>query len=166
MVFASATGLDYVRRQRMQRLFLTVVFTLALLQAGLAADSAWLTDLSKAKAQAKAEGKLVLMNFTGSDFCSSCMRLHKEVFPAKDFAEYAKKRLVLMELDFPLKKKQAPELKAANEALAKEFKVDGYPTLIVLNAEGKKLGEVEFDLFDATPKDLVAAIEKLVPKKK
>lgn len=151
----------------MRKLFCSLAVTLALLPSGLAADLAWLTDLPKAKAQAKAEGKLVLMDFTGSDFCSSCMRLHKEVFATKEFAEYAKKRLVLMELDFPLKKKQAPELKAANEALAKEFKVDGYPTLIVLAPDGKKLGEVEFDLFDATAKDVIAGIEKLAkPAKK
>lgn len=151
----------------MQRLLLTLAVTLGLLHTSLAADLTWLTDLPKAKVQAKAECKLVLMDFTGSDFCSSCIRLHQEVFATKEFAEYAKKRLVLMELDFPLKKKQAPELKAANEALAKEFKVDGYPTLIVLAPDGKKLGEVEFDLFDATAKDVIAGIEKLAkPAKK
>ncbi|MEQ2006112.1 MAG: thioredoxin family protein [Limisphaerales bacterium] len=150
----------------MKKLLLTLAASFVLALPALAADLTWLTDLPKAKAQAKAEGKLVLMDFTGSDFCSSCIRLHKEVFATKEFAEYAKKRLVLMELDFPLKKKQAPELKAANEALAKEFKVDGYPTLIVLAADGKKLGEAEFDLFDATAKDVIAAIEKLAKKAK
>ena len=108
-----------------------------------------------------AEGKLVLLDFTGSDFCSSCIRLHKEVFPAKEFAAFAKQRLILVEVDFPLKKKQPAALKAANEALSKEFKVDGYPTLILLGSDGKKLGEVEFDLFDASAKDVIAAIEKL-----
>ena len=150
----------------MKKLLLTLAAVVLLALPALAADLTWLTDLPKAKAQAKAEGKLVLMDFTGSDFCSSCIRLHKEVFSTKEFAEFAKKRLVLMELDFPLKKKQPAELKAANEALAKEFKVDGYPTLIVLAADGKKLGEVEFDLFDATSKDLIAAIEKLAAKAK
>lgn len=151
----------------MRKLFCSLAITLALLPSGLAADLNWLTDLPKAKEQAKAQGKLVLMDFTGSDFCSSCIRLHKEVFATKEFSEYAKKRLVLMELDFPLKKKQPDALKEANAALAKEFKVDGYPTLIVLAPDGKKLGEVEFDLFDATAKDVIAAIEKLAkPAKK
>ncbi len=151
----------------MRKLFCSLAITLALLPSGLAADLTWLTDLPKAKEQAKAQGRLVLLDFTGSDFCSSCIRLHKEVFATKEFAEYAKKRLVLMELDFPLKKKQPDALKEANAALAKEFKVDGYPTLIVLAADGKKLGEVEFDLFDATAKDVIAGIEKLAkPAKK
>ena len=150
----------------MRKLLFTLVTTLSLFQAALAAAPAWLTDLPQAKAQAKTEGKLVLLDFTGSDFCSSCIRLHKEVFPAKEFTAFAKQRLVLVEVDFPLKKTQPVALKAANEALAKEFKVDGYPTLILLAADGKKLGEVEFDLFDASPKDMIAAIEKLAKKAK
>lgn len=150
----------------MKKLLLTLATAIALALSAAAADLTWLTDFPKAQAQAKAEGKLVLMDFTGSDFCSSCMRLHKEVFATKEFAEFAKKRLVLMELDFPLKKKQPAALKEANAALAKEFKVDGYPTLIVLASDGKKLGEAEFDLFDATAKDVIAAIEKLAAKAK
>ncbi len=145
----------------MRKRLLSLAATLVLFQTAIAADSTWLTDLPKAKQQAKAEGKLVLLDFTGSDFCSSCIRLHKEVFPAKEFAAFAKQRLILVEVDFPLKKKQPAALKAANEALSKEFKVDGYPTLILLGSDGKKLGEVEFDLFDASAKDVIAAIEKL-----
>lgn len=145
----------------MRKRLLSLAATLVLFQTVIAADSTWLTDLPKAKQQAKAEGKLVLLDFTGSDFCSSCIRLHKEVFPAKEFAAFAKQRLILVEVDFPLKKKQSAALKAANEALSKEFKVDGYPTLILLGSDGKKLGEVEFDLFDASAKDVIAAIEKL-----
>lgn len=145
----------------MRKRLLSLAATLVLFQTVIAADSTWLTDLPKAKQQAKAEGKLVLLDFTGSDFCSSCIRLHKEVFPAKEFAAFAKQRLILVEVDFPLKKKQPAALKAANEALSKEFKVDGYPTLVLLGSDGKKLGEVEFDLFDASAKDVIAAIEKL-----
>lgn len=150
----------------MKKLLLILAAAFALALPALAADLPWLTDFPKAQAKAKAEGKLVLMDFTGSDFCSSCMRLHKEVFATKEFAEYAKKRLVLMELDFPLKKKQPDALKEANAAIQKQFKVDGYPTLIVLGSDGKKLGEAEFDLFDATAKDVIAAIEKLAKQAK
>ncbi len=149
----------------MKKLLLALA-ALAFTLPAFAAGPAWHTDLPKAQAKAKAEGKLVLLNFTGSDFCSSCMRRHEEVFPGKEFTEFAQKRLVLMELDFPLKKKQPAALKQANEAIQKQFKVDGFPTLILLAADGKKLGEVEIDLFDAKAKDLVAAIEKLAAKAK
>jgi len=150
----------------MKKLLIVLFAALAVNLSAAAAGPTWLTDLPKAQAQAKAEGKLVLLNFTGSDFCSSCIRLHEEVFPGKEFTEFAQKRLVLMELDFPLKKKQPEALKKANEAIQKQFKVDGFPTLILLAADGKKLGEVEIDLFDAKAKDLVAAIEKLAAKAK
>lgn len=146
----------------MKQLFCAAVAALAFTVTTSAAELTWLTDLPKAKAQAKAEGKLVLLDFTGSDFCPPCIRLAKEVFPTKEFSDYAKQHLVLVEVDFPAKKKQAPELKAANEALQKEFKVDGYPTLIVLTPEGKKLGELSFD---GGAKQLVAELKKLAAAK-
>lgn len=146
----------------MKTLFCAAVAAIAFTVTASAAELTWLTDLPKAKAQAKAEGKLVLLDFTGSDFCPPCIRLAKEVFPTKEFSAYAKQHLVLVEVDFPAKKKQAPELKAANEALQKEFKVDGYPTLIVLTPEGKKLGELSFD---ADAKQLVAELKKLAAAK-
>ena len=147
----------------MKKLVLIFAAVLALALHAPAADLTWLTDLSKAKAQAKAEGKLVLMDFTGSDFCPPCIRLAKEVFPTQEFSDYAKQHLVLVEVDFPIKKQQPPELKAANEALAKEFKVDGYPTLIVLTPQGRKLGELEFD---ADAKQMVAALKKFAAQAK
>ena len=147
----------------MKKLLLTLAATFALSLSALAAELTWLTDLPKAKAQAKAESKLVLMDFTGSDFCPPCIRLAKEVFPTKEFSDYAKQHLVLVEVDFPIKKKQSPELKAANEALQKEFKVDGYPTLIVLAPDGKKLGELEFD---ANAAQMVAALKKFAAQAK
>ncbi len=145
-------------------LALLVAFTLV--TPGLADGPVWLTDLAQAQVQAQATDRLVLVNFTGSDFCSSCIRLHKEVFPAKAFTDYAQKRLVLMVADFPIKAKQSPALKAANAALAKRFKVDGYPTLLLLTSDGKNLGEVEVDLVEPNAKDLVTAIEQLARKAK
>jgi thioredoxin-related protein len=150
----------------MKKLLFTLATVCGLGLPAFAADLNWFTDFAKAKAQAKAEGKLVMLDFTGSDFCPPCIRLAKEVFPTKEFSEYAKKHLVLMEVDFPAKKKQAPELKAANHALYKEYKVDGYPTLLIVTPEGKSLGEVEFDLADGKAKDVIAAIEKLTKKAK
>lgn len=80
------------------------------------------------------------------------------MFATAEFGGYAKKNLVLVEVDFPQKKKQTEALKKANQALAAQFKVEGYPTLILLDGEGKKLGEVDYD--GEGPKALLAAIEK------
>jgi thioredoxin-related protein len=105
------------------------------------AQGEWLTELPKAQAKAKAENKIVLMDFTGSDWCGWCIKFNKEVLSTPEFAEYAKKNLVLVELDFPRKKQQPAELKKANKALQAKFQVDGFPTFVVLNAEGKEIGK-------------------------
>lgn len=125
----------------MKRLLLSMVVGFAALSLG-AADLEWHTDLAKAQAKAKAENKRVLIDFTGSDWCGFCIKLHKEVFSTSEFAEYAKKNLVLVEIDFPRAKPQSAEVKAANEKLQKEYKVRGFPTLVVLDSNGKKLGEM------------------------
>ena len=104
-----------------------------------AAEGEWLTDLAKAQEKAKAEKKLVLMDFTGSDWCPPCKNLHKTVLTSEEFNKFAKENLVLVELDFPNNKPQSAELKAANKELAKKFEIKGYPTIIVLDAAGKEI---------------------------
>jgi len=108
--------------------------------AGLnAAELNWLTSLPDAKAKAKTENKLVFAEFTGSDWCPPCKKLHSEVLTSEAFAKYASDKFVLVELDFPRRKEQSEELKSANKALAKEFEIRGYPTVVVLDADGKEL---------------------------
>ena len=124
----------------MKRLWLTL--TAVLLAGSLqAAELTWLTDLDQAKARAAAEKKHVLLNFTGSDWCVFCIKLQKEVFSKPEFAEYAQKHLVLVEIDFPRKKDQPPELKKANKKLQDQYKITGFPTLILLDSQGKQVGK-------------------------
>jgi thioredoxin-related protein len=105
----------------------------------LAADGTWLTDLSQAQAKAKAEKKMVLADFTGSDWCPPCKALHKNVLSSPEFLSYAKDNLVLVEIDFPRTKPQSAELKKANKELAKKHDISGYPTVIVFDSNGKEL---------------------------
>jgi thiol-disulfide isomerase/thioredoxin len=106
--------------------------------AASAAEPVWLTDLDSAKAQGVKENKPVLVDFTGSDWCPPCIQLHKVVFDSAEFAAVASK-YVLVELDFPRKTPQAPELKAKNAALSKQFGISGFPTVLLIDA---KSGEV------------------------
>ena len=99
----------------------------------------WETNYNAALEQAAKENKMVLLDFTGSDWCGWCIKLNKEVFDTKEFAEYAKDSLVLVEVDFPNKKKQSTELKRANQALKEKYGADGFPTIVVLNSEGKEV---------------------------
>jgi len=137
----------------------TLILALAVLGAHLAIAGEWSTDLPKAQEQAKKDNKLVLMDFTGSDWCGWCIKLKKEVFDTKEFKEYADKNLVLVEVDFPNKKKQSAELKKANQALQEKYKIKGYPTIIVLDAGGKKVDELGY--MRGGPKPFIEKLEKL-----
>lgn len=116
-------------------------FILALAVSAVSAGEGWLTDLEAAKKLAAQENKVILVDFTGSDWCGFCIKLKKEVFDKDEFKKFAEKNLVLVEIDFPRAKKQSDEVKKANKALQAEYKVEGFPTIFVLDAKGKKLEE-------------------------
>lgn len=141
----------------MKKLMIGLLTCVALAQIG-AAEADWLTDLAKAKETAKAEKKLVLIDFTGSDWCGWCIKFKKEVLSTQEFAEYAKKNLVLVELDFPQKIKQSAALKQANEKLKEQHKVAGFPTFVVLNSAGNEVGRQE-GYSPGGPKPFIAKLE-------
>jgi len=144
----------------MKKIVIGLIACCALLRAG-AEELQWLTDLPKAQAQAKKENKLVMLDFTGSDWCGWCIKLHKEVFSQPEFAAYAKKNLVLVEVDFPKRKEQTADLKKANQALSEKYKIEGYPTIIVLNGEGDQVGKLDYM---NSPKPFIAKLDELKKK--
>jgi protein disulfide-isomerase len=107
----------------------------------VAAD--WQTDYAKALQAGRAQNKRVLLDFTGSDWCGPCIQLRKQVFSRPDFAAYAEKNLVLVEIDYPQRKKQPAELVTQNERLSKQYGIDekGFPTVVLLDPNGKTLRE-------------------------
>ena len=119
----------------------------------------WLTDFEAAKTQARVQNKTLLINFTGSDWCPPCIMLDRQVFSQPEFADYAAKNLVLLEVDFPHNKAQTDGQKAANDKLADRYGIYGYPTEIVLDANGKKIGELGYT--PGGPKAFIASLEKL-----
>jgi len=145
----------------MRKIAMGIVLGGMLLQAA-AAELNWMTDLPKAQAEAKKDNKLVMLDFTGSDWCGWCIKLNREVFSQPEFADYASKNLVLVEVDFPRNKPQTAELKKANEALQAKYNIEGYPTIIVLNSAGKKVGELGYQA--GGPKPFIAALDKLKSK--
>ena len=97
-----------------------------------------MTDYEAAKAQAKKEGKDLLISFTGSDWCGPCIRLKKEVFVHDAFKNGVKDQFVLVEVDFPRnKEKLKPETHEQNKKLGKSYGVRGYPTILLTDAEGR-----------------------------
>ena len=105
----------------------------------LAAEG-WMTDLSAALQQAEREGKLVLVDFTGSDWCSACIALRRTVLDTPAFREFAADKFVLMEVDLPMNKEAQPELCRRNEEIAKRYGVGGFPTVMVLDSQGRVMG--------------------------
>jgi thioredoxin-related protein len=127
----------------MPRRFLAAV-ALCLSVISVSAADAWLTDLDEGIKVAKAEKKAILVDFTGSDWCGWCIRLKKEVFDQKEFAA-ATKDFVLVELDYPQKKKQPAEEKAKNKALAEKFGIEGFPTIMLLDANGEPFAQTGYE---------------------
>jgi thioredoxin-related protein/Tfp pilus assembly protein PilF len=109
-----------------------------------AAESIWVTDFEAAKAKAKAEKKLLLVDFTGSDWCGWCIRLRNEVFEKEEFIKNAPKQFVLVELDFPREKELPEKLKVQNEKLAGLYKVRGFPTVLMMDAEGEVIARTGY----------------------
>lgn len=142
----------------MKNITITLLLCLAMLP-GYAAN--WETNMEKAQNQAKTSGKLILLNFAGSDWCSPCIRMKKKIFAAADFQAFADAHLVLVQADFPRKRKnRLPKNQVKhNEALAEKYNNQGvFPLTVLMNANGKVLKKWE-GLPKLTPAQFAAQIK-------
>jgi protein disulfide-isomerase len=146
----------------MKKILIAVLAATWLWQAN-AAEGTWLTDLPQAQTQAKADNKIVLLDFTGSDWCGWCIKFKKEVLDTEAFQDYAAKNVVLVELDFPNKKDQTADLKNANAALKARYQISGFPTLVVLDQSGKEIGR-QVGYAEGGPKAFIAKLEEFKSK--
>jgi protein disulfide-isomerase len=142
------------------RIFAAAVALLAVAVVQTASGKAgWLNNLDQAQKEAKTGNKLVFINFTGSDWCGYCMAMEKSVFSRAEFKEYARKNLVLVDIDFPRGRRLTMTQKKHNEELANRYGVRGFPTYIVLDQDGKQLAKLGFT--EGGPKEFIAELEKL-----
>lgn len=114
------------------------LWMLGLLLSGALASFAglWTEDFDEALTEAKASGKYMLVDFSGSDWCGWCKKLDKEVFSQKAFKDYAKQNLVCVLVDFPRKTPQSNKQKKANQALMEKYSVQGFPSVLLLGPQG------------------------------
>lgn len=99
----------------------------------------WLTNFEEAQTQAKQEQKLILLNFSGSDWCAPCIKMKQEVFESTAFSDLAAQQLILVRADFPRSKKNqlSKEQIAHNEKLAERYNPEGkFPYTLLLRADG------------------------------
>jgi thioredoxin-related protein len=117
------------------------------------ANLEWHHNLNEAKQIAAKEHKLILLNFSGSDWCGPCIRLHKEVFTQLSFQKIAEQNLVLVNADFPRNKKNQlpPAQQKLNDAMADQYNPKGaFPYTLLINANGKIIKE-----WDGFPKSSI-----------
>lgn len=102
----------------------------------------WLGDFKEATTEASKSHKLILINFSGSDWCGPCIRLRKEILESATFENYASEHLVLVRADFPRQKKNQlnKEQTKLNEALADKYNSEGkFPYTLLVDERGKVL---------------------------
>lgn len=107
-----------------------------------ASGEGWLTDFDKALATAKEENKIILVEFHGSDWCPPCIKLNNEVLTKDSFKELADSSLVLVNADFPRKSKLPADQQAHNDALAQKYGVQYFPTVLLINSDGRVLDKM------------------------
>lgn len=115
----------------------------------ITADSAyeqgtWITNYNDALTFATELKRPILINFTGSDWCPWCFKIRDEVFIQDEFKAYAKDNLVLLTIDFPSKKKLPPAEVKQNNALQKQYGIEGYPTILLIDSEGKEINRTGY----------------------
>ncbi len=104
----------------------------------------WHDSFEAALQESEATGKPIIADFTGSDWCSWCVKLRNDVFETQVFNEWARDNVVLLELDYPKRAMQKPEIKRQNAELADQYNVNSYPTVLLLDSTGQVLGKMGY----------------------
>lgn len=108
----------------------------------------WLEDYKEAKFISNRLKRPLLICFTSMDGSEYCQKFFDEVFNTQPFKDYARKNMVLMRVDFPKdeakKKEQPPEIADQNKQMADTFAIRGYPTVVVLNFMGQRIGDSKY----------------------
>ena len=100
------------------------------------AEPQWGVSLPEAIAEAQSTDKLILIDFTGSDWCHFCVKLKKEIFETSEFKAWASENVVLLEVDFPRGSPLPPQVQQQNEMLKKRYDISSYPTVLLVDVEG------------------------------
>ena len=104
----------------------------------------WITDFEQAKQEAEAFKQPIFAFFTGSDWCPLCVMLKKDALDTKDFSRFAADNLILFEADFPQNKEMSEKVASQNKELKDKYGVRGFPTIFLLDAKEKQLGETGY----------------------
>ena len=134
-------------------------------------NEGWLINLEEAYAISEKSGKPIMANFTGSDWCGWCKKLTASVFKHQEFKDWADKNVVLLELDYPRRKKLPEDLRQQNSGLQRAFGIRGYPTVWVFHLEKDTAGKFTIDPlgktgYSKTVKEFTDGVDQMIAKKK
>ena len=134
----------------MKKIFFILFIAFHSLVVQAQVELTWYTDMSVASDLSMKEKKPLMMFFTGSDWCGWCIRLQNEVFKKDEFKKWAKKNVILVELDFPKRTPQDDAIKMQNSQLQQMFQVRGYPTVWIDNPENTAEGKINLSALGST----------------
>jgi len=145
----------------MKKTILTSLLLALTVSISTAAGDEWMTDFEAAKQKAAAENKDLLVNFTGSDWCSWCIKLVDEVFKHDAFKKGVADNFVLVELDFPQDKSKLDEsTQKQNEMLQEKYSIQGFPTILLLDDQGRPYAQTGYQA--GGPEKYLAHLDKLL----
>jgi thioredoxin-related protein len=124
----------------------SLLTTWALLGIAVFAGSGnWSDDYEAALKIAKSEKKLILADFSGSDWCYWCKKIDNEIFSQKEFVSGATNNFVLLLIDSPRNKLRLSEkARKENPALLKKYAIRYFPTVLILDSNGDIITEVPY----------------------
>lgn len=141
-------------------------FILQLLTLLTVTMSGWQLNFEQARVEAEQRHKLILLNFSGSDWCGPCIKLKKDVFESAEFTQFSEEHLVLVRADFPRSSKNKLDARqeAHNEALAEKYNRQGkFPFTVLLAPDGRVLKEWDGYPQSLTVDSFVASIRAVTP---
>jgi thioredoxin-related protein len=146
----------------MKRSFKKILIAVVLLAMFSFMSVVWQPDIETAKRVAAEKHRIILLNFSGSDWCGPCIRMRKEIFDSKAFTDMADNSLVMLNADFPRNKKNqlSKEKQKANDLLAEKYNPEGkFPFTLLLDANGKVI-----KTWDALPAEDPTTFTSIVKK--
>ncbi len=137
-----------------------ISFIFILLLGSLSYSQDWQTSYDRSLIKAKNENKKIILVFQGSDWCGPCIKLSQEIWSSDYFINYSNKKFVMLQADFPRKKKNflSDEQQKSNNLLAEKYNPNGYfPFVVIIDKNENLLGEMGYK--KTTPENFIKIIE-------
>lgn len=143
----------------MKRILLILTIFFGAFQMASAQDHInWTTDVKEAKTMAAEKDLPIFAFFTGKSWCGPCKKLTGNTLETTDFADYANENFIMLELDFP--RGRNADIDPENMRLLQKFAVQGFPTVIIMDANESKIGQTGYRPF--TPEQYIEHIKSML----